>query len=145
MSHTNIPERPVVFYDGGCPLCQREIAHYRRLDRQARLEWLDIAAQPQQLQAYGVSWEAAMRRLHVFGTDGRLHTGAYAFAALWKHLPYYRWLARIVSLPGVLNLLDRAYAQFARRRWRRRCGEQCAIDPARTPTVETDPRDRYAD
>ena len=31
------PFRPMVFYDGGCPLCRREIAHYRRIDSAERL------------------------------------------------------------------------------------------------------------
>jgi predicted DCC family thiol-disulfide oxidoreductase YuxK len=31
-------DRPVVFYVGGCPLCRREISHYRRLDRRGAVE-----------------------------------------------------------------------------------------------------------
>lgn len=34
--------RPVAFYDGGCGLCRREIAHYRAIDRDNRIEWVDI-------------------------------------------------------------------------------------------------------
>lgn len=132
MNATENPRRPIVFYDGACPLCRREIAHYRRLDRQQRLAWLDIAAEPQCLQPYGIAWEAAMQRLHVLGTDWRLYTGARAFAEIWQHLPGYRWLARVVNLPGVLALLEPAYAWFARRRWRRRCGGQCALAPDKT-------------
>ena len=35
--------RPVVFYDGACPLCSREIAHYRRRQDSDDLLWLDIS------------------------------------------------------------------------------------------------------
>jgi len=45
-------QKPVVFYDGGCPLCRREIAHYRRIDGDRQLCWIDIHAQPETLQAY---------------------------------------------------------------------------------------------
>jgi predicted DCC family thiol-disulfide oxidoreductase YuxK len=114
-------DRPVLFYDGGCSLCRREIAHYRRLDRAGRVEWVDLYAEPDQAQRYGLSWHTAMQRIHLLETDGRLVTGARAFAALWRRLPGYRWLARLVSLPGVLLLLEPAYAAFARRRWSRRC------------------------
>ena len=31
-----------MFYDGGCPLCSREVAHYRRLDRRNNVSWVDI-------------------------------------------------------------------------------------------------------
>jgi predicted DCC family thiol-disulfide oxidoreductase YuxK len=124
------PERPVLFYDGGCPLCRREIAHYRRLDRAGRVDWVDLYAQPDLAERYGVSWHTAMQRIHLLEIDGRLVTGAHAFAALWRRLPGYHWLARLVSLPGVLPLLDRGYASFARWRWRRRkaCDAECRND-----------------
>ena len=54
--------RPVVFYDGGCPLCRGEIAHYRRLDRQRLVEWVDIARRPDQLAANGIAFADAMRQ-----------------------------------------------------------------------------------
>ena len=40
------PVRPMVFYDGGCPLCRREIAHYRRIDSAERLRWVDALNEP---------------------------------------------------------------------------------------------------
>ena len=123
-------DRPVLFYDGACPLCRKEIAHYRRLDRAGRVEWVDLYAEPHQAQRYGVSWRSAMQRIHLLETDGRLVTGAAAFAALWRRLPGYRWLARLVSLSGALPVLDRCYAIFARWRWRRRkaCDASCSSD-----------------
>lgn len=121
------PNRLIVFYDGGCPLCRREIAHYQRLDRHSDIEWTDIHAHADLLKPYGVDWETAMQRFHVLGMDGRMLSGAYAFAAMWERLPYYRILALIVSFPGILWLLDGAYRQFASWRWKRICTEACAI------------------
>ena len=56
--------RPVVFYDGGCPLCRREIAHYRRLRGAADLRWVDVVGEPDNLEKFGLSVEAAMQELH---------------------------------------------------------------------------------
>jgi len=39
-----MPTRPILFYDGQCPLCRKEIAHYQRLDRQQRVDWQDLFA-----------------------------------------------------------------------------------------------------
>ena len=57
-------ERPILFYDGGCPLCRREIAHYRRLDRAGQIHWLDIDAQPERLQRQRVEQQNRQLRLH---------------------------------------------------------------------------------
>lgn len=116
-------ERPIMFYDGECPLCRREVAHYRRLDRERRIDWSDITREPERLEKYGISLQAAMQRLHVQDSDGVMHTGAYAFQVLWQQLPYYRRLAWLVEKARLLPLLDRAYVRFAGWRLRRRCTE----------------------
>jgi predicted DCC family thiol-disulfide oxidoreductase YuxK len=113
--------RPEVFYDGGCGLCRREIRHYQRLDRDGRVCWLDIHADPAVLERIGVDWETAMRHMHARDASGRVVTGARAFVLIWTHLPGYRWLARGVCLvPGVLPLMEMGYKVFARWRSRRR-------------------------
>jgi len=115
-------QRVTVFFDGGCPMCRREIAHYRRLQGAERMDWRDIHADPEALSEAGISWQQAMERLHVQDGTGTLRTGAHAFVTLWHELPGYRWLARVVSaIPGVVWVMDRVYTVFARWRWRRRC------------------------
>jgi predicted DCC family thiol-disulfide oxidoreductase YuxK len=119
--------RPIVFYDGGCPLCRREIAHYQRIDREHRIQWTDIQQEPETLQVNGLSWEQAMQRMHVRDSDGHMVSGADAFAALWRHIPRYRFLAALVSLPGIHWTTEQVYTVFARRRYRSRCNDQvCA-------------------
>ena len=117
--------RPVVFYDGGCPLCRREIAHYRRIDADRQLCWIDIHAHPETLQAYGISLTEAMQRMHVLENNGRMVSGAAAFVAMWQRLPRYRLLAWLISLPGVFWLAEQVYVRFARWRWNGRCDQVC--------------------
>jgi predicted DCC family thiol-disulfide oxidoreductase YuxK len=127
MTDKTAMSRPIVFYDGGCPLCRREIAHYQRIDRERRIQWTDIQQQPDTLQAHGLSWQQAMQRMHVRDSDGQMVSGAAAFAALWRHIPRYHLLAVFVSLPGIHWLAEQVYSVFARRRYRSRCSDQvCA-------------------
>ena len=125
VSHRIGAEQPtrkaVVFYDGGCPLCSREIAHYRRRRGAEDLEWLDVSIAISPLDDYGLSRTAAMARFHVLDTAGGWQTGAWGFAELWSHLPAYRWLATIVRRLRLLPLLDAAYQRFAQWRLRSRC------------------------
>lgn len=119
-----------VFYDGACPLCRREIAHYRRLRGADRLAWIDIAGVNAPLATYGLSREGAMARFHVLDAAGRWQTGAFGFAELWSHLPAYRWLASTLRSLRLLPLLDRVYVRFARWRLRRACDERsCGSGP----------------
>lgn len=111
---------PIVFYDGGCPLCRREINHYRRLDRQCSIDWVDITRQPQLLERYGLTSEQAMQRLHVLDQSKHWHTGSDGFALLWSRLPGYRWFTAFLKRTGLLRLLEPWYNRFARWRHKRR-------------------------
>ena len=115
------PAIPTVFFDGACPLCRREIAHYRRLRHADRLAWVDLSSDQATLEVHGLSRRKAMERLHVLDAAGNWQTGAWAFAELWSHLPRYRLLAGLLRRTGLLSPLDRAYSIFARWRLKRRC------------------------
>jgi predicted DCC family thiol-disulfide oxidoreductase YuxK len=57
----------------------------------------------------GIDREAAKKRLHVVTADGELLAGVDAFLALWREMPRYRPLARVVGLPGVKQLAHLVY------------------------------------
>jgi predicted DCC family thiol-disulfide oxidoreductase YuxK len=122
------PGRVTMYFDGGCPLCRREVAHYRRLDRDGRVRWLDINTHSAELVAEGITLDEALARLHVRDRNGELRTGAAGFVVLWAELPYLRGLAQVVRALRLLPVLELAYRPFARWRLRhRRCtGDGCA-------------------
>ena len=110
-----------VFYDGGCPVCSREISQYRRAVGAERLAFIDAADCPDEALADGLTREAALARLHVRLADGSMVSGVAAFAALWRQLPRLAWAGRIAGSPVVLPFLAVGYQMFltARRLWRR--------------------------
>ena len=118
---TRKPAMPTVFYDGQCPLCSREIAHYRGLRGADNLRWVDITRDHEALTEHGLDYETAMARFHVRDAAGIWQTGAWGFAELWSNLPAYRWLAYLLRTIRLLPLLDRVYVVFARRRRRSTC------------------------
>lgn len=133
----------IVFYDGGCPLCRREIAHYRRRRGADRLMWIDITRDAATLAANGLREEDAMARFHVRDATGAWHTGAHGFVELWSHLPAYSWLARLLRSLRLTPVLDAAYDRFARWRLRRRCNsDQCQAVPGAGATPDMPPRGR---
>jgi predicted DCC family thiol-disulfide oxidoreductase YuxK len=88
-----------IYYDGGCPLCRAEIDHYRRCDGTGRLAFIDVAREvPAPALGSDLDRDEALRRFHVRTADGRLISGAAAFARLWQALPGWRWLGSLVEL-----------------------------------------------
>jgi predicted DCC family thiol-disulfide oxidoreductase YuxK len=122
--------KAIMFFDGGCPLCRREVAHYRFLDRRNRVGWIDISREADLLLQCGIDRDAAMRRLHALDERGRVVSGISAFVVVWRQLPLYRYLAWFVERFDLVPLLERIYVRFAAWRFRRRCGNTaCTNSP----------------
>ena len=117
----SLDQRPVVFYDGDCPLCRREIDHYRRVDRALRVRWVDAASETDSLRDFGLTLNDAMAELHVLDEAGQWQRGVDAFLVIWDHLPRYRWLTALVRGLRLRSPLGFIYRRFARWRYRRRC------------------------
>lgn len=98
--------RCTVLYNADCPICSREIAAYARA---AHAAGAPLAFEPlagADLAAWGLTDDAARRRLHLRREGegggeggGAVLAGLPAFLALWDELPRLRWLARLLRLP----------------------------------------------
>lgn len=71
----------VVWYDGSCPLCCREIELMRRLDRNGSIRFVDAATE--KLASCPVDRANLLARFHA-REDGVMLSGAAAFAALCR-------------------------------------------------------------
>ncbi len=107
-------ESITVYYDGACALCRREIAFYKK--RAATdIEWCDISERSGNVNdniAPDLTRKEALSRFHIRTSDGKLRSGAKAFAALWKGVPGFGPLARFVDWKPGGALAEAAYSVF---------------------------------
>jgi predicted DCC family thiol-disulfide oxidoreductase YuxK len=93
-------DKVTVWFDGGCPLCRREIALMRRLDKRRAIDFVDV------------SGSSANCPLFHARENGKIVSGAAAFAAMWRVIPLLRPLAMIADTRVGLALMERAYLFF---------------------------------
>ncbi len=100
MEHGTETPALTVLYNADCPVCRAEIEHYQAYAEARGLPLAFHDLNTRSLDDWGIDADAAARRLHV-RTGGRVISGVDAFLALWREMPRYRWIARIVALPGL--------------------------------------------
>lgn len=98
-----------VWFDGACPLCLREIALMRRLDKRGAITFVDVAAGAD--PSCPIDRTTLLARFHA-EEDGVVHSGAAAFAAMWRAIPLLRPLGLAARNRTVLRVLEAAYLQF---------------------------------
>jgi predicted DCC family thiol-disulfide oxidoreductase YuxK len=116
-----------VFFDNDCAICRREVAFCKTLDKDQRIDWIDLRSQRQLAADMGVDFEAAMELLHVLDADGNMHIGLAGHLVMWSYLPGYRHLSRLLRQhPRLAALCDRYYRLFTRLRPGARKRTACA-------------------
>jgi predicted DCC family thiol-disulfide oxidoreductase YuxK len=100
----------IVWYDGACPLCIREIALMRRLDRAGQIDFVNVA-DPN--ASCPLDRTLLLARFHA-SENGTILSGAAAFASMWRAIPLLRPLGLVARNRTILALLERAYLMFLR-------------------------------
>jgi predicted DCC family thiol-disulfide oxidoreductase YuxK len=99
MTRSASPELTVLF-DGGCPLCVREVTFLRGRDRRG---------------AQGISYEEAMGRIHAITASGEVVRDVAVFREAYR-LIGLGWLYAPTRWPVVSAVVDWLYGIWAARR-----------------------------
>ncbi len=124
-----------VFYDGECPICAREIALLKRLNRRNRVHFVDFAAPAYDPQQMGFGRKELGKVIHARWADGSVVVGVDVFREVWSALGF-GFFARVSRLTLIDRVLVWGYDWFARNRLRltgREAAEH-ATDPERVDT-----------
>ena len=106
-------QKTEVLYNASCPICSREVDQYAKMSAKEGLPiTYDDATDPAKLADWSITAEDAARRFHV-RKDGLIYGGIPAFIVLWQDIPQMRWMARLIQLPGVFWLANKAYDHVA--------------------------------
>lgn len=108
-----------VFYDDQCPLCSKEILHYKKLEHLHQIDWIPISSSSELIQSYGLSIESVLKRIHAIRSDGMLVSGVAVFALIWVSLKPYHLLGKVVTKLQLVPFLDYFYQFFAEWRFNR--------------------------
>ena len=83
----------------------------RRLDTRRAIQFIDVSgASP---ASCPIGRAELLTRFHA-SENGKLLSGAAAFAAMWRVIPLLRPLGLLAKSPRVLALLERLYLRFLR-------------------------------
>lgn len=97
-----------VWFDGACPMCRREIALMRRLDRADAIAFVDVADGDD--PSCPIDQRELLARFHA-EEDGAVVSGAAAFAAMWRAIPALRFLGLAARNRTFLSVLEWLYVQ----------------------------------
>ena len=106
-------QQVTVYYDSACPLCLREIALMRHLDKRGRIAFVDVF---DEASSCPLERDALLARFHARDEAGRLVSGAAAFAAMWRQIPWLRPLGLLARYRPMSWLLERLYRLFLKLR-----------------------------
>ncbi|TVP59380.1 MAG: DUF393 domain-containing protein [Halomonadaceae bacterium] len=107
-----------LFYDGQCPLCQREMRTLERLRRDS-LQLQDIHALSP--DPHRPPNEDLLYLLHLQTGAGDWVIGLPANVRAWSHTRF-GWLFRPLLWPGLRQVAEAVYFRWAKQRYRKRYG-----------------------
>ena len=100
-----------VYFNNSCKICKTEIDLYKK-ENIEEIDWIDITNNDSAELETSKDKKQLLRRLHVKDGD-KIIQGAAAFLVVWKKIPKYRILYRILKLPIIFNLFSLFYEAIA--------------------------------
>ena len=96
-----------VFFNNSCKICKTEIDLYKK-ENVSEIEWIDISKNKEAQKETNKNGKELLRRLHI-KIDNQTIGGAKAFLHLWKKIPKYRLLYKILKTPIIFSIFNIMY------------------------------------
>ena len=100
-----------VLFNNNCSICSQEINHYKKFNIKD-INWVDINDLSVATKLSGKTHKELLRRLHVI-TENGVYSGVDAFIIMWKLIPRYKWLSRVISFPVIYYISILVYEIIA--------------------------------
>ncbi|MDH5326447.1 MAG: DUF393 domain-containing protein [Gammaproteobacteria bacterium] len=110
------PNRNVVLYDHECPLCRREMLRLKSLDKDGRLELININGPSFREKDWGVSHAQVSEAMHVLTGEGIWLVGMPAIRYVYAQVGH-GWYMVPSGWPVLSRLADLAYGAIAKNRY----------------------------
>ena len=105
-----------LLFDGGCPLCLREVKFLRSRDTYKNISFIDIDSPNYQPDLNsGISYKDAMGRIHAINESGEILKDVAVFREAYR-LIGLGWIYAPTSWPILGSLIDQVYKLWAQ--WR---------------------------
>ncbi|MBC61106.1 MAG: hypothetical protein CMP11_01515 [Zetaproteobacteria bacterium] len=90
-------KKAIIYFDGACHLCSREINYYKKLDNLENISYVDISKEDFDHEKEGFDKQRVQQFLHVRKSNGDVVTGVDAFAHIWSVLGKFRLLRFLID------------------------------------------------
>lgn len=116
-SPAELPNAPVVIYDGHCKFCSGQVKNLARWDGRGRVSFISLHDPEVARRWPDLTHEMLMEQMYLIDPQGRQHRGAAAFRYLTRHLPIFWIFAPALHVPFSLPVWQFLYRQVAKRRY----------------------------
>ena len=105
-----------IFFDGGCPLCKREVDFLQSKNQNGSLIFIDINTSDFSSDLkYGITYKQAMDRIHAMKSDGSVIKDIKVFQEAYS-LIGLGWIYAPTKLPILDKFIEFIYGLWAKYR-----------------------------
>ena len=105
-----------IFFDGGCPLCKREVDFLQSKNKDEKLEFIDINCWDLFIEnEFGITYKQAMERIHAINSHGEIIKDIKVFQEAYD-LIGLGWIYAPTKLPLIDKLIGLIYRLWAKYR-----------------------------
>ena len=98
------------YFNESCKICRTDINHYKKMNQS--IKWVDVINNKKAINETQLSSKQLIRRLHII-ENNRIYSGINAFLIIWREIPRYRLIAKLISLPIIYHICWLVYELLA--------------------------------